>query len=75
MGTRKKEGEGRGGKNNQVHFCLYILIKYIYLFTYEKVFFFSLQDNSLFWGFFSENSGVCGVRGFFLALYQTDMAY
>lgn len=36
--NQKKGGGGEGG--NQVHFCLYILTKYIYLFTYEKAFFF-----------------------------------
>lgn len=42
----KWEPEKRGGgerEKNQVHFCLYIFTKYIYLFTYERPFFFPRQ--------------------------------
>lgn len=47
--TEKRGGGARGKKKNQqVHFCLYIFTKYIYLFTYKKAFFFLCKSIVLF---------------------------
>lgn len=78
VGNRKKGGRGKGrgvGGRNQVHFCLHIFTKYIYLFTHKKAIFLCKRIVLFCLFFFPENSWVYGLKGFFLALNEMDTAY
>lgn len=77
MGNRKKGGRGKRKKKKPTGAFLFVHLYQIHLsFHIQKGLFFPLQEYSLILPFFfAENSWVCGLRGFFLALNEMDMAY